>query len=155
MAVMPLEEATLEKIQQAGMVRFFAPILIAKHAKKHLNPGPRSSITLTTGSVSQRPHKDWSVVASYATGLHGMTRNLALDLAPIRVNLISPGAVMTPLWDGVPKIELEGFMEGIKKRCTTGEIGRPEDVAEAYLYVMKDWNCSGSVIDSNGGGLLM
>lgn len=155
LAVMPLEHATLESIQKAGMVRFFAPLLVAKHAKKHLKAGPASSITLTTGAVSEKPNKNWSVIASYATGLHGMTRNLALDLAPLRVNLISPGAVLTPLWDGMPKEQREMFMERVKKSCTTGEVGRPEDVAESYLYVMKDWNCSGSVIDTNGGSLLI
>lgn len=81
-------------------------------------------------------------------------RSLALDLAPVRVNLISPGAVLTPLWDGMAKEKMESFMEQVKGKCTTGEIGRPEDVAESYLYVMRDWNVSGSVIDTNGGFLL-
>ena len=93
-------------------------------------------------------------MASYATGLHGMMRNLALDLAPIRVNLISPGAVLTPLWDGMPKEKMESFKEHFRGKCTTGELGRPEDVAESYLYAMRDWNVSGSVIDTNGGVLL-
>ncbi|KAL6718888.1 hypothetical protein ACLMJK_003123 [Lecanora helva] len=154
LSVMPLENANLEKIQKAGMVRFFAPLFVAKYAKKYLNPGPASSITLTTGAVSEKPIKDWSVVASFATGLHGMVRNLALDLAPIRVNLVSPGAVITPLWDGTPQAQRETMMEGMRKDTTTGEVGKPEDVAESYLYLMKDWNCTGSVIDTNGGCLL-
>lgn len=154
LATMPLANATLENVQQAGMVRFFAPLLVAKHAKAHLNPGPASSITLTTGVVSEKPMKDWSVVASYATGLHGMTRNLALDLAPIRVNLISPGVVLTPLWDDMTQDKREALIEDSGKKYTTGVIGKPEDVAESYLYAMRDWNCSGSVIHTNGGGLL-
>ena len=85
----------------------------------------------------------------------GMTRNLALDLAPIRVNLISPGAVLTPLWGTMSEERKKEMMENMKKNSTTGRIGRPEDVAETYLGVMKDENCSGSVVDSNGGGLLV
>ncbi|KAK4697673.1 hypothetical protein P7C71_g440, partial [Lecanoromycetidae sp. Uapishka_2] len=154
LAVTKLEDASLEYIQNAGRIRFHAPLLVAKHAVKHLNSGPASSITLTTGSVSERPHKDWAIIGSYGTGLHGMMRGLALDLAPIRVNLISPGAVMTPLWDGIPADQIEVMMNSMKAKSTTGEIGKPEDVAESYLYVMRDWNCSGSVIDSNGGALL-
>lgn len=133
LAITKLGNATLESIQKAGMVRFYAPLLVAKHAVKHLNPGPASSITLTTGSVSEKPNKDWTVVASYATALHGMIRNLALDLAPTRVNLIIPGAVMTPLWDRMPAGQIEGFMKIIKEECTTGGIGKPEDVAESHL----------------------
>ena len=154
LAVMALQDATLEKIQQAGMVRFFAPLLVAKHAMKHLKPGPAASITLTTGAVSQKPSPNWTTIAGYATGLHGMCRNLALDLAPIRVNLISPGAVVTPLWDGLKPEERERLLAGMKKKCATGEIGKPEDVAQSYLYVMNDWNCTGSVISTNGGALL-
>ena len=69
LAIQKLEDATLEGIQKAGMIRFNAPLLLAKHAKKYLNAGPASSIVLTTGSVSQRPQKDWSVIAGYATGM--------------------------------------------------------------------------------------
>lgn len=133
LAITKLEDASLEYIQNAGMVRFYAPLLVAKHAVKHLNPGPASSITLTTGSVSERPNKHWAIPGSYATGLHGMMRGLALDLAPIRVNLISPGAVMTPLWDGLSPDQVEGFMKTIAAKCTTAQVGNPEDVAESYL----------------------
>lgn len=83
-----------------------------------------------------------------------MMRGLALDLAPVRVNLISPGAVQTPLWDGLPKEMVAGFMKMIEQRTTTGVIGRAEDVAESYLFVLKDANCTGSVIDTNGGAFL-
>lgn len=151
---MPLAEATLEQIQTAAMVRFNAPLFVAKHAAANMNPGPASSITLTTGSVSEKPMPNWTVGASYATGLHGMMRNLALDLAPVRVNLISPGAVLTPLWDSMSKEQMEGFVMGFKEKALTGEMGKPEDVAEAYLYVMRDRNVSGSVISTNSGALL-
>ena len=139
LATLKLEDATLDLIQQAAMVRFNSPLLLAKHAPKYLNPGPASSLTLTTGAVSRKPTKGWAVVASYATGLHGMMRSLALELAPIRVNLVSPGAVLTPLWDHhVPKEKMDDLMKNVEGRCTTGEVGRPEDVAESYLYVMRD-----------------
>ena len=151
-----IQEATLENIQQAGMVRFFAPLLVAKYASKYLSAGPASSLTLTTGSVSQKPIPGWSITASYASGMHGMMRNLAVDLAPVRVNLISPGVVETPLWDHqMTKEQFEGFKVEMNKKQATGQCGQPEDVAEAYLFVMKDRNCTGSVVDTNGGVLLM
>ena len=152
----PIGEATLEKIQQAGMVRFFAPLLVAKYAPKYLSAGPASSLTLTTGSASEKPVAGWSIPASYASGLHAMTRNLAVDLAPIRVNLISPGVVETPVWDHMmSKEQFEGFKAEWNKKLTTGQFGQPEDVAEAYLFVMKDKNCTGTMVSTNGGGLLL
>lgn len=153
--VMPLEDATVETVQQAGMVRFFGPLIVAKHAARILPKSPASSITLTTGVVSERPMPNWAVVGSFATALHGMTRGLALDLKPIRVNIVSPGAVETPLWAGMIQEAFEEMKKGTESRMTTGRFGKPEDVAEAYLYLLKDQNVSGSCVSTNGGFLLI
>jgi NAD(P)-dependent dehydrogenase (short-subunit alcohol dehydrogenase family) len=142
-------------IKKAGMVRFFAPMLLGKLLPKYLRPGPASSYTITTGAVSEHPIPDWSVVGSYATGLHGLTRQLALDLRPLRVNLVSPGAVETELWDGLPADKRGELMEGFAMKMATGRVGRPEDVAESYLYCMRDENLTGSVVSTNGGHLVM
>lgn len=155
LAVIKLEDATMESIIQAGMVRFFGPLMVAKHAPAHMNPGPASSITLTTGAVSQRPRPDWMIVGSFATGLQGMVRGLALDLKPIRVNLISPGAVKTDLWNGMPKEMREGMFKHLEATQPTGAVGDAEDVAEAYLYLMKDRNATGSMVSTNSGALLI
>jgi NAD(P)-dependent dehydrogenase (short-subunit alcohol dehydrogenase family) len=155
LATMPLEEATLEKTIQAGMVRYFAPLLVAKHAAKVLDKSITSSIVLTTGSVSDKPIPNWSVINGYATALQGSTRGLALDLKPIRVNLVAPGPVITPLWDGVPKEDREKTFASFASHMATGEMGQVEDVAEAFLYAMKDKNLTGSMISTNGGVMLM
>lgn len=155
LAAKPISEVDLGFAIQAGMVRFFGPLIVAKHAPQYLKPGPESSITLTTGSVSEKPIPDWSVVGSFATGLHGMTRGLALDLKPIRVNLISPGAVETELWDGLSQEQKEGLFEGVRKGTTTGKVGRVVDVVEGYLGLMKDGNASGTCWRTDGGHLVM
>ena len=84
LASMSIEDVDLEKIKKAGMVRFFGPLLVGKIAPKYLSKGPESSIIFTTGAVAERPIPNWTVINSYATGLQGMTRGLALDLKPIR-----------------------------------------------------------------------
>jgi NAD(P)-dependent dehydrogenase (short-subunit alcohol dehydrogenase family) len=86
LATIPLSGMTYENVVAAGQIRFFAPLLLAKYIPKYLESNYKSSYTITTGSISERPMGNWSVVASYATGLHGMVRNLALDLKPIRVS---------------------------------------------------------------------
>jgi NAD(P)-dependent dehydrogenase (short-subunit alcohol dehydrogenase family) len=154
LGIMSLESVDIASIQKAGTVRYFGTIMVAKYAAKYLTPGPESSLTLTTGSVSERPIKGWSIVNGYATGLHGLVRGFALDLEPIRVNGISPGAVLTPLWDNLGPEQMEQMMDQFKLKSTTGTIGKVEDVAEAFLYVMKDQNVTGTLISSNGGGLL-
>lgn len=149
LAIQPLETIDLDAIHRAGHIRFVVPLLLAKLAPRFMNPGYKSSITLTTGAGSQKPFHDWSLVAGYLTGLHGLTRNLAIDLKPLRVNLVSPGVVTTPLWGPA------GVSEELKNYTTLGKVGTPEEVAEAYLYLMKDTNASGSCVSTNAGSILL
>lgn len=151
LAQMPLSEISLEKIQTAGQVRFFAPLLIAKVGSKYLDSSPQSSIIITTGSVATQPRPNWSVIASYAGGLHSMVRNLAVDLKPIRVNLVSPGAIDTELWKGMPEDKKKEMFKAIEGKVLTGKVGRPEEVAEAYLWLLKDANVTGMCATSDSG----
>ncbi|RDW66861.1 tropinone reductase-like protein 3 [Coleophoma crateriformis] len=155
LANLPLAEISLDKIIAAGQVRFFAPLLVAKVGSRYLSAGPESSIILTTGLVSEHPNPNWSVIASYAAGLHGMTRNLALDLKPIRVNCVSPGLVDTNLWRHLPSEARDANLRSAAAKLPTGRIGKPEDVAEAYLWLLKDPNVTGSVVSDNSGALLV
>ncbi|KAF2224200.1 hypothetical protein BDZ85DRAFT_280809 [Elsinoe ampelina] len=155
LAVMPLSDLTVEKVTQAGMVRFFGPVMLGKHAGTYLNPGPESGIVLTTGSVSERPIPGWAAPGGFATALHGLNRGLALDLKPVRCNLVSPGAVDTELWAGMSGEERRRRFEYFGEKSTTGRVGRVEDVAEAYLYLMRDQNVTGSLVSTNAGALLV
>lgn len=153
----PFLETDFKTIKQAGMVRFFAPLLVAQIGHTHLAPGPRSSITLTAGVSGEKPIPGWTVTSAYLSGLQGMMRGLAFYLRPARVNLVSPGGVDTEMWDvlGAGSEVRDGVVEELARATTTGAVGRVEDVAEAYLYCMRDSNLSGSVISSNGGRLLV
>ncbi|EKD14332.1 uncharacterized protein L3040_008316 [Drepanopeziza brunnea f. sp. 'multigermtubi'] len=155
LASMSVQDITYEAITRAGQIRFIAPLLVAKVGSKYLNPGPASSIVLTTGGVAETPISNWSVIAGFAAGLHGMTRNLALDLRPIRVNCVSPGPVDTELWKGMSEEQRKKMFENIASEVLTGKVGKPEEVAEAYLWLMKDSNVTGFVASSDSGNKLV
>jgi len=155
LSMVPLKDSTLESIQKAGHVRFFAPLLVAKVGSRYLSEGPQASITLTTGSTSEKPMQGWSVVTGFAAGLHGMAKGLAVDLAPIRVNLVSPGAVKTEMWDEFPGPAREEIFKRVEESVLTKHVGLPEEVAEAYLWLMKDGNVTGTVARSDSGTLLV
>jgi NAD(P)-dependent dehydrogenase (short-subunit alcohol dehydrogenase family) len=145
------EEITLEYWRNAGQMRLFAPFFVAQVGAKYLKPGLESSIVLTTGTSSEKPIAGWPVVASYAASLKGLTRNLALDLKPIRVNIVSPGFVETELWDNQEPEARKGLFEWTKTVTALQKIGQPEEVAEAFLWLMKDTNVTGSVAETNSG----
>lgn len=84
-------------------------------------------------------------------GVEGLMRGLAIDMAPIRVNAVSPGAIKTELLANVPEELLKSWAE----MTTVKRIGRPEDTAEAYIYLMKDGFVTGTKIDTSGGRLLL
>jgi|SRR5581483_7748589 len=107
------------------------------------------SIAAQQGGVSSGPH----YVAAKA-GVHGMAKWLAKDAAPygVTVNVVSPGPVMTPMWIGLN----EGVEEDGPQYSPLGRVGRPEDVAEAVLYLaspMANW-ITGATLDVNGGLLM-
>ena len=143
----------MQNIFQAGQVRFFAPLLLAKFLPSYVKLSYTSSYTITTGTTSENPVPNWSVVGSYAGGHHSMVRNLALDLRPIRVNGVSPGAVDTELW-AMSASEKKAAMDAVAEKMTTGRPGQPEDVAQSYLATMKDVNMDGSVVRTDGGYML-
>ncbi|RSM08754.1 hypothetical protein CEP52_004516 [Fusarium oligoseptatum] len=154
-AVGKLEDFTLDALKQAGAVRFFAPLVIAQQLRKNLNESTTSSYTIATGGAQEHVAKDWTVMQSYLGGIRGMTRGLAVDLAPIRVNAVAMGPTDTEIWGKVKEMGYWDHVTGkMKARMTTGAIGAVEDVAEAYVYLMKDKNASGSIVETTGGTLM-
>ena len=147
--VVPLADSTAHSILNSGIVRFVAPLIIGKLARRYMNISNKSSITVTGGSMTRRPEDNWTILAAYASGTEGMRFGMAKDLAPIRVNAVAPGVVQTPL--------LANLTEKDKARwgtqLLTGELGWPEDTAEAYLYCMRDRSATGALIDSSDGRL--
>lgn len=145
-----------ESLTTSTQVGAATAILLSKHAPgKYLNMSNLSSITLTGGVNSYSPGGGWSIPAFLGMGTVGLVRALAVDLRPIRVNLVEPGAVDTELFQRTFTGEaLEKFRASFRDMTLTGEIGRPEDVAEAYIYLMKDKFVTGQNILTEGGLLL-
>jgi NAD(P)-dependent dehydrogenase (short-subunit alcohol dehydrogenase family) len=145
-------ETSIEVIRKAQVVRLLGPIMIAKHIRDYIEISPDSSFTITGGVNTSKPGPGWSVQAASGGAGEGLARGLAVDLAPVRVNLVAPGAILTELWQQARFNE--DFVNTMREKTLTKRLGRPEDTAEAYIYLMKDGFASGSVIATNGGYLL-
>ncbi|KAJ9652683.1 hypothetical protein H2198_008086 [Neophaeococcomyces mojaviensis] len=144
-----------EVLTNAQRVRILAPLFVAKHAKEYMHVSPRSSITVTGGVNSYQPGNGWVLPAISGNAIDGMVRGLAVDLRPIRVNAVAPGAVWTELFQRTFTGEqLEQFKQKFAKQTLVGDVGSPEDVSEAYLYVMRDAFITGQIVLTEGGLLL-
>lgn len=133
-------------------VRVYAPILIAKviATTDYINKSASTSFTFTSGTAHARPPKAWPIISMMSGALQGLATGLAVDLAPIRVNVVNPGLFKTELaskW--VPEA-----LEAARNVTLTKRLGQPEDIAEAYLYFMKDVSADGIALTSDNGKLL-
>jgi NAD(P)-dependent dehydrogenase (short-subunit alcohol dehydrogenase family) len=102
-----------------------------------------------------RPHAGWTVAASICGAIDALTRALAIELAPIRVNAVSPGVVRTALWDNMDESDREGLYRHVGDTLPVGRVGEPSDVAEAYLYLMREAFSTEQVITVDGGTVLV
>jgi NAD(P)-dependent dehydrogenase (short-subunit alcohol dehydrogenase family) len=152
--IRPVAELEVPAIQSMGNVRFFGPMLLGGLAKSYMKPSKTSSITLTSGAATQKPGKGWTTVAGYGSGTEGIARGLAVDLAPIRVNTVSPGAVHTEMFDEIPEDRLASVLSKFRARSLTDSVGTPEELSEAYIYLMRCSFATGSLVEVNGGSLL-
>ena len=137
-------------------VRIYAVLAVAKLASRYVEVSSASSLTLTAGAIPDKPMQGVSLVAAVGGAIITLGRGLAVDLQPIRVNTISPGLVYTERFERTaPGDKLGPFLEFAKSTTLFKEVGKPEDVAEAYLYTMKDGFMTGEHIRSNGGYFLV
>ncbi|KAK6956560.1 hypothetical protein Daesc_001838 [Daldinia eschscholtzii] len=147
--VRPVADVSVAYLRASMQFGYVVPLLLAKLAPRYVNQHYKSSLTFTSGRLAQRPTKGMAAVSGWAASLFGTTRGLALDLAPVRVNLVSPGPTDTQTGEDWAR-----WVEMMTKESLLGKIGTPEEVAEAYIYLMKDTNSTGSCVSTNGGSLV-
>jgi NAD(P)-dependent dehydrogenase (short-subunit alcohol dehydrogenase family) len=134
-------------------VRFWGAFMAAKYGSPHIRPG--GSITLTNGIAGLRPRKGWTLAASICGAMEALTRALAIELAPIRVNAVCPGLVKTELWDGMAEADRAAMYRDAGQRLPVGRVGEPDDLAQTYLYLMREGFSTGQAIVVDGGGVLV
>lgn len=109
-----------------------------------------TSITLTTGIAKDRPGPGWAVAASICGAVEALTKALAVELAPLRVNAVSPGVVRSPLWGP----DAEQLYSDVGKTLPLQRVGEVEEIAQAYLYLMTQPWATGTILTIDGGTVI-
>jgi NAD(P)-dependent dehydrogenase (short-subunit alcohol dehydrogenase family) len=148
-----LATTDLKQARRAFELRYWAALAAVKYGSKNIRKG--GSVVLTSGVAGQRPQKGWVVAASVCGTIEALTRGLALDLAPIRVNAVSPGVVRTNLWQSMTAEERERLYESVGNSLPVGRVGEPRDIAQAYLFLMQEGFCTGQTLVVDGGTVLV
>ncbi len=95
------------------------------------------------------------MVAAVNGALAALARSLAVELAPVRVNAISPGIVDTPSWDAMPEPQRKAFFQAMSEKLPVRRTGRSEDLADAALFLMNNGFTTGIVLHVEGGHTLV
>jgi NAD(P)-dependent dehydrogenase (short-subunit alcohol dehydrogenase family) len=141
-----LAELDLTAAKAAFGVRFWGALAVVKHGYGRIAAG--GSITLTDGMLAHRPRKGAPVSTAMLGAIESLTRGLAVDLAPVRVNCVCPGLVLTERSSAMPEAVLQRFTG----RLPLARGAEPSEVAEAYLYLMRGGYTTGQVLKVDGGG---
>jgi NAD(P)-dependent dehydrogenase (short-subunit alcohol dehydrogenase family) len=131
--------------------KFWAAFRIARAARIAQN----GSLTFVSGALSQRPAAGAALISAINAALENLSRGLALEMAPIRVNTVSPGPVDTPMWDRYGPDMKKKFLEGAASRVPLKRVAQPEEIAEILLFFMTNRFVTGTVVPLDGGSTLV
>ena len=134
-------------------LRYWGAYCAAKYGSGGIRSG--GSIVFTSGIAGQRPQAGWSLGASICAAMEGLTRALAVELAPIRVNIVSPGVVQTPLWANMAEADRAALYQQIADKLPVRHVGDAAEIAQAYLYLMRQTYSTGQVLVVDGGAVLV
>ena len=149
----PIAETDLTAARKFFELRYWGAYTAAKYGAKSIRPG--GSIVFTSGSAGARPRANWSLATSICAGMEGLTRALAVELAPVRVNVVSPGVVRTPLWRDMSEADQEALYKQSAETLLVGHVATPEDIAKTYVYLMDQTYSTGQVAMVDGGWCLI
>src|SRR5579859_1863848 len=137
----PVAQTEIRQAQEFFTIRFWGAFAAVKYAGPLINEG--GSVGLTSGTASIRPGAGWSVASAICGAMEGFVRALAVELSPIRVNCVVPGVIRTPLWDSMGPLERDELFHQVSRSSLVKRVGHPDDVAEGFLYLMKQRNGTG------------
>jgi len=143
----------LSLARRAFDIRYWGALAAVKYGAPRIVQG--GSVVLTTGVAALRPRSGWAFGASVCGAMEALTRALAVELAPLRVNAVSPGLIATNLWQNMSEEDRRAMYEQAGKHLPVGRVGEARDVAGAYLFLMESAFATGQTVVVDGGAVLV
>ncbi|MGA2045201.1 MAG: SDR family oxidoreductase [Roseiarcus sp.] len=148
-----LKDLSLDDARRFFELRYWGALTAAKYGAPSIRRD--GSIVFTSGIAGARPQPGWSIGASICSAMEGLTRALAVELAPVRVNIVCPGFVRTPLWRNMAEHEREAMYAAAGNKLPVGRVGEAADLAAAYLFLMRQGFATGQSLVVDGGAALV
>ncbi|MCX3058434.1 SDR family oxidoreductase [Streptomyces beihaiensis] len=148
----PFEQLEVAELARGFDAKFWPQLRILKSALPHLTE--HASVTLITAASAGSAFPGTSGLAAINGALNAMVPPLAVELAPRRINAVSPGVIDTPWWDRVPAERREELFEALVATTPVGRVGAAQDVAQAIVSLATNGFITGVVLDCTGGANL-
>ena len=145
-----ITDLPLETARNFFNIRYWGAFTAVKYAAPFLSKS--GSVVFTGGIAANRPNAGWSIGASICAAMEGFTKAMAMELAPIRVNIVSPGIVETDLWSNIPTADRTQMYAEAASKLPVKRTGTPDDIAKAYIYFMEQEYGTGQTLIADGGG---
>lgn len=142
-------DVTDESFRATFAGKFWVQVTAAHAGARHVTKG--GSITFFSGGASRKAIPGMVNIAAVNGALDAIVPTLAVELAPTRVNSISPGTLRTRYWSGVPEAQLEEIFGRMAKALPAGRVGTAEDIAQAVLFLVTSSFVTGTTLAIDGG----
>jgi NAD(P)-dependent dehydrogenase (short-subunit alcohol dehydrogenase family) len=146
----PFKTVKMEDVRATMEGKFWGAWRVAQAAE--IRPG--GSLTLVSGYLSIRPRPNSAIISVANGALESLARALALELAPVRVNAVSPGIIDTPIRAAMPEAARLEMLAKTAAALPVGRVGLGEDIAQQILAFMTIGFATGSIVYLDGGGLV-
>jgi NAD(P)-dependent dehydrogenase (short-subunit alcohol dehydrogenase family) len=133
--------------------KFFGSWMCARYAAPHLRS--RGSITFVTGGAVVRPPAHGSMITAAFAALEALTRALAVELGPLRINAIRPGYTDSDMWSFLSAAERGDLRRRVADAMPVRRMGTPEDIAHTAVFLMTNPQVTGAVLEVTGGETLI
>src|SRR6202142_3484757 len=144
----PFKTVSMDDVRATMESKFWGAWRVARAAE--ISAG--GSLTLVSGFLSIRPRPNSAIVGAANGALESLTRGLALELAPVRVNCVSPGIIDTPIRAAMPEAARRDMLAKAAAALPVGRVGVGEDIARQILAFMTNGFMTGSIVYLDGGG---
>ena len=149
----PLADLDLDRASRSFDEHLWLPVNVARHAVGTVRPG--GTLIFMGGTGARRPRPGLAVAAAGTAALPALVANLALEIAPIRVNLIAAGFVDTPLSAELLGDDLDNRRAELSDTLPIGRVVGPADVAALAVHIMTNTALTGATYDIDGGQQLL
>ena len=148
-----LNDMDIDNAKEFFTLRFWSALAAVKYGAPKIRKG--GSIGLISGIVSQRPGTGWSLGAGICGAIEAFGRAMAVELAPIRVNVVMAGVTKTNLWNSLSEADRNNLYSAVSNSLLVKRVGEAEEIAQTFLFLMQNQFATGQTFTIDGGTVLV